>query len=167
MPLPSTSTVKIINLPLGFSSSSSQSPNKLEKRSSSHTALTEDIDCSFRTSTSSLRSSNSVGSSETDISDVTHDKNEAQDALAELKSVGEGRLALARKLAQLEEQARSEKRKLRKMKRQARINKAHQDYLECLEALTKTELHGKAVELNDEKFLKETGLKWREVELDW
>ncbi len=171
------STVKIFHLPSGFSSSSSRGADKLEKRSSIHTALTED--CSFRTSARSERSCSSVGSicssacddfniSLTDISDVTHEKNEAQDALAELKTVGEGRVdALARKLAQLEEQARSEKRKLRKMQRQARINKAHQDYLECLQALTETELHDKAPELNDEKFLKEKGLEWKEVELDW
>ena len=53
------------------------------------------------------------------------------------------------------------------MKRRASINKAQQDYLECLEALTITELHGKAPELNDEKFLKEKGLVWKEVEFDW
>ena len=52
------------------------------------------------------------------------------------------------------------------MKRQARINKAQRDYLKCLEAMSLTEL-SEAPELQDEDFLKERGLEWKEVTFDW
>ena len=71
--------------------------------------------------------------------------------------LAKGADALAAKVAQLEEEARNEERKLRKMERQARIEKAHQDYLECLEALASSVVKDKASELMDEKLLKKNG----------
>ena len=61
---------------------------------------------------------------------------------------------------------RREEKKLQKMKRQAMIDKAQREYLECLEAMTSTEL-SEADELQDDDFLKGRGLEWKEVELDW
>ena len=96
---------------------------------------------------------------------------EALDQLTELKTVAEANFdahfdALTRKLAQLEEESRREEWKLRKMKRQVRINKAREDYLECLEAMSSTDLQSQAPELMDDSFLKEKGLGWKEIEFD-
>jgi hypothetical protein len=73
---------------------------------------------------------------------------------------------LTRKLARLKKESRREERMLRKMERQVRINKAREDYLECLEAMSSTDLQSKAPELLDDAFLKEKGLQWNEIEFD-
>jgi predicted nuclease with TOPRIM domain len=73
---------------------------------------------------------------------------------------------LTRKLARLNKESRREERMLRKMTRQARINKAREDYLECLEAMSLTDLQSKETELLDDAFLKEKGLQWKEIEFD-
>lgn len=96
---------------------------------------------------------------------------EALDQLTELKTVAEANFdarfdALTRKLAQLEEESRRQEWKLRKMKRQVRINKAREDYLECLEAMSSADLQSQAPELMDDSFLKEKGLGWKEIEFD-
>jgi hypothetical protein len=114
-------------------------------------------------------SSRSLASDSEDEGDDT--AMEALDQLTELKTVAEANFdahfdALTRKLAQLEKESRREEWKLRKMKRQARINKAREDYLECLEAMSSTDLQSRAPELLDDSFLKEKGLGWKEIEFD-
>ena len=175
-----SSAVKIVSLPLGFSNREIDGPNKQQKRRSSvRTAQTEE--CSMGLSTrSSFGSINTLTvreeskfndsfeflttSSASDEGDVSA---EALDQLTDLKTATESRFeTLTRELAQLKEGSRREERKLRKMKRQARINKAQRDYLKCLEAMSLTEL-SEAPELQDEDFLKERGLEWKEVAFDW
>jgi hypothetical protein len=158
MPMPTK--VKIIDLPLGFPTCRGFKLEKLKRKESLDTVQTEEW---------SVEESrpNSVGSFHDDISEIDNGTMDALDQLSSLKNVFEGRVdALAAKVAQLEEEARNEERKLRKMERQARIEKAHQDYLECLEALASSVVKDKASELMDEKLLKKNGLQWKEVELD-
>lgn len=184
--MPMSSAVnKIVSLPLGFSTRhlKSDGPGKqIRRKSSTHTTRTEecslgttdtltDLDIS-KTSQRETKFNESSRSLTSDSEDEGDDvAMEALDQLTELKTAAEANFdahfdALTRKLAQLEEESRREEWKLRKMKRQARINKAREDYLECLEAMSSTDLQSQAPELMDDSFLKEKGLGWKEIEFD-
>lgn len=182
--MPMSSAVKIVKLPLGFSTRRAVKSDG-QRRSSTHTVRTEecslsdtltDLDISRNTSQQETKfndeSSRSLTTSTSDSEDEGDDvAMEALDQLTELKTAAEANFdahfdALTRKLARLEEESRREEWKLRKMKRQARINKAREDYLECLEAMSSTDLQSQAPELMDDSFLKEKGLGWKEIEFD-
>ena len=182
--MPMSSAVKIVSLPLGFSTRrlKSDGPGKqIRRKSSIHTARTEecslgetliDLDISKTSQQETKFNDESSRSLASDSEDEGDDAAmEALDQLTELKTAAEANFdahfdALTRKLARLEEESRREEWKLRKMKRQARINKAREDYLECLEAMSSTDLQSQAPELMDDSFLKEKGLGWKEIEFD-
>ena len=180
-----SSAVKIVSLPLNFSTRCVESDDgpggkQTKRRSSSHTAQTEETltRCSsFNTlsdeETKFNESFQSLTNSDSDEGD-DHAAMEALDQLTGLQTVAaeanfDARTrfdVLTRNLARLKEDSRREERMLRKMMRQARINKAREDYLECLEAMSLTDLQSKETELLDEVFLKEKGLQWKEIEFD-
>lgn len=130
-----------------------------------------DLDISRNTSQQETKFNDESSRSLTSTDEGDDVAMEALDQLTELKTAAEANFdahfdALTRKLARLEEESRREEWKLRKMKRQARINKAREDYLECLEAMSSTDLQSQAPELMDDSFLKEKGLGWKEIEFD-
>lgn len=183
--MPMSSAVKIVSLPLNFSTRCVESHDgpggkQTKRKSSSHITQTEetltrcssfntlsDQETKFNESFQSLNSDSDEGDD--------HAAMEALDQLTGLKTVAaEAKFdartrfdVLTHKLALLKEESRREDRRmLRKMMRQARINKAREDYLECLEAMSSTELQSNAPELLDDAFLKGKGLQWKEIEFD-
>jgi hypothetical protein len=112
---------------------------------------------------SSLESSDLSGaSSEVHALKKMMSCSEEQDTLTDLKTVDDARIdTLALKVEELEGRHNRERRAMRKLRRQARILKAQEEYMECLEALASTDI------ISDEEFLEEHGFAWKEVELDW
>ncbi len=189
--MPMSSAIKIISLPLNFSTStrsveSDDRGKQIKRRSSAHTAQIEECSLGLTTRCSSINTL-----SDLDISEKTYDEEtklnesfqslnsdssdegddaamEALDQLTTLQTVAaEANFdVLTRKLARLKEESRREERMLRKMVRQARINKAREDYLECLDTMSSIDLQSNAPELLDGSFLKEKGLEWKEIEFD-
>ena len=184
-----SSTLKIVSLPLNFSTrrcvESDDGPGgkQIKRRSSAHTAQTDEecsvgltLRCSsFNTlndldqETTKLFNDESFQflNSDSDEGD-DHAAMEALNQLTGLQTVAAEANSdvLTRKLARLNKESRREERMLRTMTRQARINKAREDYLECLEAMSLTDLQSKETELLDDAFLKEKGLQWKEIEFD-
>ena len=187
-------TTAIFTLPTNFSAdqraSKSNDPQKQLKRSSStSTALTE-------LSSVCASSAYSVGTSDDDDLDNFLDAIEkaicpddqvvpvddtltklldyeqgykeisgetARDVSTELKAADDARVdALAVKVAELQGRHNREGRQMRRLKRQARVLKAQAEYIECLSALASG-----SKEVTDEEFLKEHGMAWKEVEIDW
>ncbi len=164
---------------------------QIKRRSSAHTVQTEECSlglttrCSSFATLSDLDISQKTSEQETKFNEsfqfLNSDSDEGDDAAmealdqltglqtvaAEAKFDARTRFdVLTRKLARLKKESRREERMLRKMTRQARINKAREDYLECLEAMSLTDLQSKETELLDEVLLKEKGLQWKEIEFD-
>ena len=84
---------------------------------------------------------------------------EEHDTLTELKAVDDARIdTLALKVEELEGRYNREERVMRKLRRQGRILKAQEEYMECLEALASTKV------VSDGEFF---NVAWKEVELDW
>ena len=182
--MPMSSAVKIVSLPLNFSTRCVESDDgpggkQTKRRSSSHTAQTEetltrcssfntlgDQETKFNESFQSLNSDSDEGDD--------HAAMEALDQLTGLQTVAaEAKFdtrtrfdVLTRRLTWLKKESRREERMLLKMTRQARINKAREDYLDCLETMSSTELQSNAPELLDDAFLKGKGLQWKEIEFD-
>lgn len=98
---------------------------------------------------------------------------ESEDTLADFKSADEARIdTLALRVAELDDRFRRGGREMRRLRRQARIIKAQEEYIQCLEALGKVasdEEYALALVkvVNDEECLKKEGLMWQEVELNW
>lgn len=87
----------------------------------------------------------------------------ARDVSTELKAADDARVdALVVKVADLQSRHNREGRQMRRLKRQARVLKAQAEYIECLSALASG-----SKEVTDEEFLKEHGMAWKEVEIDW
>ena len=87
----------------------------------------------------------------------------ARDVSTELKAADDARVdALAVKVAELQSRHNREGRQMRRLKRQARVLKVQAEYIECLSALASG-----SKEVTDEEFLKEHGMAWKEVEIDW
>lgn len=186
-------TTAIFTLPTNFSAdqraSKSNDPQKQLKRSSStSTALTE-------LSSVCASSACSVGTSDDDLDNFLDALEEAicpddqvtpvddtltkllgyeqgykeisgeaaRDVSTELKAADDARVdTLALKVAELQGRHNREERQMRRLKRQARILKAQAEYIECLSALASG-----SKEVTDEEFLKEHGMTWKEVEIDW
>lgn len=87
----------------------------------------------------------------------------SRDLSTELKAADDARVdALVVKVADLQSRHNREGRQMRRLKRQARVLKAQAEYIECLSALASG-----SKEVTDEEFLKEHGMAWKEVEIDW
>lgn len=87
----------------------------------------------------------------------------ARDVSTELKAADDARVdALVVKVAELQSRHNREGRQMRRLKRQARVLKAQAEYIECLSALASG-----SKEVTDEEFIKEHGMAWKEVEIDW
>jgi hypothetical protein len=186
MTMPMSSTLKIVSLPLNFSTrrcvESDDGPGgkQIKRKSSAHTVQTEECSVGLTLRCSSFNTLSDLDQETTKFNDesfqfLNSDSDEGDDAAMEAlnqlsglqTAAAEAKFnVLTRKLARLKKESRREERMLRKMERQVRINKAREDYLECLEAMSSTDLQSKAPELLDDAFLKEKGLQWNEIEFD-
>ena len=173
----------ILTLPTNFSTSTRRSSVSKEFRRSAGTAATEtssvcassaqsvgsndDVDDFLKSLEASYRSG--APSDEDDIlknlmlrhgqDDGEMINSEEHDTLTELKAVDDARIdTLALKVEELEGRYNREERVMRKLRRQGRILKAQEEYMECLEALASTKV------VSDGEFF---NVAWKEVELDW